>query len=146
MEKWAREYVRRRAQHDSDFRTALEKGAPALAAAKAVRQLRADMDVTQRGLAELTGVPQPQIARIEKARGASLHSLYRLAFALGLEIELRFTPGEQADRSSEDSFDLPTDIARVHFGNDDSFAAGRRVTLDRPVLRVEPGGRLDRPA
>jgi transcriptional regulator with XRE-family HTH domain len=147
VENWAREYVRQRQSKDPDFRSAWEKGAPALAAAKAVQQLRADIDVTQRGLADLTGIPQPQIARVERARGASLRTLFRLAFALGLEVELRFTGGSQAALEHEEAAEAyPPTIARVRWGPDGTITQSRRVTVERPVLRVEPDGRLDVPA
>ena len=147
MRNWAREYIRRRSDKDSEFRTAWEEGAPALAAAKAVRQLRADLDVTQRRLAELTGMPQPHIARIEKARGASLRSLFRLASALGLEIELRFVGVEQPEAEAIDGrLDAPTNVARVHWGREVPATLTRRLTVDRPLFRVEPDGRLDLPA
>jgi transcriptional regulator with XRE-family HTH domain len=147
MKNWAREYIRRRNDKDSDFRTALEKGAPALAAAKAVRQLRADLDVTQRRLADLTGIPQPHIARIERARGASLRSLYRLASALGLEIELRFVGVEQGDAEATDErLAPPTNIARLDLGRQTPITPTRRIRVNRPLFRIERDGTLDLPA
>ena len=140
MENWAREYVRRRVERDPEFRSAWEKGAPAVTVAKALRQLRSDLGVTQRRLAELTRMPQPQIARMERAKGASLRSLFRLAFALGLDVELRFVPVEPAE--VEPDLDQATDIARVRLDHE-ALAPSRRLRLDSPVLRIEPDGRLD---
>ncbi|HUG98584.1 MAG TPA: helix-turn-helix domain-containing protein [Gammaproteobacteria bacterium] len=71
-----------------------------MSAARFLRQARRKAGLSQRALAERTGVPQPQIARIESgAVSPRLHTLDRLLSATGSALELAPRIGSGVDRS-----------------------------------------------
>jgi predicted RNase H-like HicB family nuclease/DNA-binding XRE family transcriptional regulator len=66
---------------------------PKLAVGLHVRWARIDRDLSQRGLAELVGVSQQQIAKLEDPDGnPGLETVERVAKALGLDVQLSFIP------------------------------------------------------
>jgi ribosome-binding protein aMBF1 (putative translation factor) len=78
---------------DGDFRRDWEQQAPARMVAAKLIEYRYDHELSQRGLAELVGVKQPQIARWES--GESLpqpENLSRLAGKLKIEFVFSYAP------------------------------------------------------
>lgn len=66
---------------------------PRLAVGLHVRWARIERDLSQKGLAELVGVTQQQIARLEDPDGnPGLTTVERVAAALGLDVQLAFAP------------------------------------------------------
>lgn len=52
-------------------------------------KLRINKNITQKELAELTGIPQPNIARFEKnTHSASLSTLLKILNSLGYELKI----------------------------------------------------------
>jgi transcriptional regulator with XRE-family HTH domain len=66
---------------------------PSLAAALHLRWARQDAGLSQRELAKLVGVSQQQIAKLENPdENPSLKTIEKVSKALGLEVELSFSP------------------------------------------------------
>lgn len=60
---------------------------------QAVIDARKSKNMTQKQLAELTGINQSDISRIEKGTAnPSLNTLRRLAKGMGMELQLKFIP------------------------------------------------------
>src|SRR5688572_22565554 len=77
---------------DPAFREEWERLAVARAVAATVISYRADHDLSQRELASLLHVPQPQVARLESGEYEPSHkTLMRLASSLGLEFTISIT-------------------------------------------------------
>lgn len=77
---------------DPEFREEWERLAVARAVAATVIAYRADHDLSQRDLAGLLDVPQPQVARLESGENEPSHkTLMRLASRLGLEFTISIT-------------------------------------------------------
>ena len=63
---------------------------------KFIREARLEKGLTQKQLAETTGINQADISRLENGTAnPSLRTLKRLAAGLGMKLELRFTPVSQ---------------------------------------------------
>ena len=63
-----------------------------------VKEARKRAGLTQRQLAELTGLTQPTIARIEKGiSDPGMATLERLVRACGLEVRVRLVEADEAD-------------------------------------------------
>ncbi len=78
---------------DRDFDASWERLAVARAVAATVIAYRSDHQLSQRDLARVLGVPQPQVARIENAEHEPSHrTLMRLASTLGIEFTISITP------------------------------------------------------
>ena len=93
------ELVARELNVDEQFRRHWEHDAPARLVATKLIEYRADNDLSQRQLAELLHVRQPQIARWES--GASLptpDSLALIAGTLGLEFVFSYAPADRAPK------------------------------------------------
>ena len=85
--------LRSRLRDDKAFATAFSDEYPFEFAADALLQLRADLDLTQRELADLAGTTQSVIARAESGRHAfSISLLARAAGAAGVEVRVSFDP------------------------------------------------------
>lgn len=88
-----RELAANEARRDDDFRSAWERLALARAVAIEVVRYRADHGLTQRALANLLGVKQPQIARMESGEHLpGYDTLVVLSGRLGIEFNLSITP------------------------------------------------------
>lgn len=75
---------------DPEYRALRERNAVASAVSVWLVRYRADHDLSQRALAALVGMSQPQIARLEMGdREPKVSTLLRLSKALGLPIDLR---------------------------------------------------------
>ena len=75
------------------FRRAYEKLEPEFAIVRAIVEARVKKKITQEQLAKKMGTGQAVISRLEGANASpSLSLIKRLANALNLKLELRFTP------------------------------------------------------
>ena len=61
-----------------------------LASAVAITKAREAAGLTQRELAERSGVPQSTIARIERGCNTSIDTLSKIAFALNKRVKISF--------------------------------------------------------
>jgi transcriptional regulator with XRE-family HTH domain len=78
---------------DPAFRAEWERTALARAVATQVVGYRGQSGLTQKGLAELLGMKQPQVARLESGEhNPSIETLARLAAVLGVEINIDIRP------------------------------------------------------
>ena len=60
---------------------------------KAMLEARNERDMTQKQLAEITGIPQADISRLENGNAnPSLRTLQRLAEGLGMKLKVEFVP------------------------------------------------------
>jgi len=72
-----------------------------MAAARLVRYARRSAGISQRELAERSGMPQPAVARIEARRATPrVDTLARLLRACGLQLDLTPIAGEGVDRTA----------------------------------------------
>jgi transcriptional regulator with XRE-family HTH domain len=56
-------------------------------------EARNERDMTQKQLAEITGIPQADISRLENGNAnPSLRTLQRLAEGLGMKLKVEFVP------------------------------------------------------
>lgn len=84
---------------DEDFRLDWERHAPARIIAAKLIEYRFDHDLSQRGLAEVLGVKQPQIARWESGEHRpSDENLALIAGTLGIEFVFSFAPASRAPK------------------------------------------------
>lgn len=88
---------------DADIRTGYEQPQAAVKMGILLRELRNTLNVTQRELERLSGIPQSEISRYEAGagpRGITINQLERIAHAQGLEVVIGFA---QADGSTDDT-------------------------------------------
>jgi transcriptional regulator with XRE-family HTH domain len=84
---------------DSEFRAEWERTALARAVALRLVRYRAERDISQRELAELLEMKQPQVARLERGDvNPGLETLMRLAGALEIEFTIDVRPANQKSR------------------------------------------------
>jgi transcriptional regulator with XRE-family HTH domain len=99
--------------HDKDYRHGLIDAQIEIDLPFQIRALRKQRDLTQPQLADLAGMKQSRISKMEKVGGArfTLETLRRLAKALDVAVLVRFAPfGELVKWSNEfdpDSFAVP---------------------------------------
>ena len=87
--KQLRQYVRERSERDPEFAAHLRQARAEVQLAVAIAQLRERRGMSQRDLARMTGIKQPQIARLEKGEQLpTLDTLGRLLSALGGRFEM----------------------------------------------------------
>lgn len=78
---------------DSEYRREYERLAPEFEIARQIIDARIRRNITQAELAKRMGTGQAVISRLETANAKpSLSLIQRLADALNLKVELRFTP------------------------------------------------------
>jgi len=78
---------------DPEFRAEWERTAVARALALEVLQYRVEHGLSQRGMAELLHMTQPQVARIEAgSHNPTYDTLARIAFLLDREFDLKIPP------------------------------------------------------
>lgn len=76
---------------------------PAADISKAIIAARLDRDLSQKELAELTGIHQTDISRLERCEGSpSLKTLKKLAKGLGLAVRIQFVPIETVLKEEEE--------------------------------------------
>ena len=95
MAKTFRDSLNERLQ-DPAFRAEWEALEPERQITMAIIEGREEKALTQKQLAETTGIAQADISRLENGTAnPSLRTLKRLAAGLGMKLELRFTPVSQ---------------------------------------------------
>lgn len=78
---------------DPEFRAEWDALEPEFQIAKAMLDGRAARNLTQKELAEITGITQSDISKLENGNAnPSLRTLERLAAGLGMRIRLEFVP------------------------------------------------------
>ena len=75
---------------DSQYKEAYLKEKAMLASAVAITKARETAGLSQRELAERSGVPQSTIARIERGYNTSIGTLSKIAFALNKRVKISF--------------------------------------------------------
>jgi ribosome-binding protein aMBF1 (putative translation factor) len=84
---------------DPAFRAEWERTALARAIAVAVVRFRTDRGLSQRGLAAVLEMTQPQVARLERGDvNPSMDTLVRVAAGLGIELTINVTPANHKPR------------------------------------------------
>lgn len=76
-----------------EFKAEWDALEPEFQIVKAILNARKEKNITQKQLAELTGIAQADISRMETGNSnPSLHTLQRLATGLGMMVKLEFVP------------------------------------------------------
>lgn len=84
---------------DPEFRAEWERTALARAVAVAVVAFRAEHDLSQRDLAKLLGMTQPQVARLESGEvNPTMETLMRVCGVLGIEVTIDVRPANRKPR------------------------------------------------
>lgn len=73
---------------DPKFKARFEKESANLESAIVIAKAREAAGLTQRDLAEKSGVPQSTIARIEQGANTSISTLCKIAFALDKQVKI----------------------------------------------------------
>ena len=87
-----KEYKEKKMQ-DPEFAKAYEEIQPELSVIRAMIDARTSQNLTQKQLAEKTGIAQTEISRLENGtRNPSIRLLQRLAEGMGMVLDVRFRP------------------------------------------------------
>lgn len=87
------ENLKSQLMQDPDFVEAYEEIQPELAVMRAIADARAEQNLTQKQVAERTGIAQAEISRLENgSRNPSIKLLQRLADGLGYTLKIEFVP------------------------------------------------------
>jgi transcriptional regulator with XRE-family HTH domain len=100
-----------------------------------IARLREDRCLTQRDLAKITGIKQPQIARIEKGQMPTLETLWRLAEVL--DAEQHFREAIAADDNlavAHDNLALALDNQDRHKEATQEFDRALKLAPDNPSI------------
>jgi ribosome-binding protein aMBF1 (putative translation factor) len=81
-----RRYVKEQIKRDPRFAGDLAQARAEVRLAVMIARLREKRGWTQRDLAKMSGIKQPQISRIEKGQMPTLETLWRLADALNARV------------------------------------------------------------
>jgi ribosome-binding protein aMBF1 (putative translation factor) len=93
------ELIAEQLRSDPEFRAEWERTALARAVAVAVIRHRATRELSQRDLANLLGMEQPQVARLERGDvNPSMETLMRVANGLGIEFTINVRPANAKAR------------------------------------------------
>lgn len=93
------ELIARELRTDPEFRAEWERTALARAVAVAVVRQRTERGLSQRDLAKLLGMEQPQVARLERGDvNPSLETMMRVASGLGIELTIDVRPAKAKPR------------------------------------------------
>ncbi|MDE5719072.1 MAG: helix-turn-helix transcriptional regulator [Lachnospiraceae bacterium] len=83
--------------HDDEFRKEWEDIQPEMDVIRAMVDARISQNLTQKELAERTGINQADISKLENGtRNPSLKLLKRLASGMGMTLKLEFVPKRPA--------------------------------------------------
>ena len=94
------ELIAEQLRTDPEFRAEWERTALARAVAVAIVRHRGEHDLSQRDLAELLGMKQPQVARLERGEiNPSVASLMRISSRLGIEFTIDVRPAGEPARN-----------------------------------------------
>ncbi len=95
-----KEYKSKRMKNPS-FAQAYEEIQPEMNVIRAIIDARISQNMTQRELAEKTGIAQTEISRIENGnRNPSIRLLQRLADGMGMVLNISFSPKTETQRRS----------------------------------------------
>lgn len=84
---------------DPEFRREYEALQPERALIQAIINARKISGLTQRELSERTGIAQGDISKLENGNtNPSIHTLQRLAFAMGMTLKIEFVPVSAAKK------------------------------------------------
>ncbi len=119
--KLFRDYLNERLQ-DKKFALEYEKASDELDFALSLIRRREELELTQTGLAELTGIKQPMIARIEKGQIPTVPTLHRIAEALLARIVITGT-----------KIVLEEDVTPSHYVNPDLRVYGGGCVRDEYI-------------
>lgn len=87
-----KEYKNKRMK-DSNFAKAYEEIQPEMNVIRAIIDARISQNLTQKELAERTGIAQTEISKLENGtRNPSIKLLQRLADGMGMVLNISFTP------------------------------------------------------
>ena len=90
-----KEYKEKR-MNDPEFAFAYEELQPELNVIRAIIDARISQNITQKELADRTGIAQAEISKIENGtRNPSIKLLQRLADGMGMVLNISFTPKAQ---------------------------------------------------
>ena len=85
--------LKKELEKDPGFVQAYEEIQPELAVMRAIADARAEQNLTQKQVAELTGIAQTEISKLENGtRNPSVKLLQRLADGLGYTLKVEFVP------------------------------------------------------
>lgn len=115
------ELLARELRDDAEFRAEWERTALGRFLALEVIRFRTDHGLTQRQLAARLGMPQPQVARLERGdANPSMDTLVKIAAGLDLELTINVTPTKRKPRlvtktalTSKKVGDIHTDRADI---------------------------------
>lgn len=86
-----------RQMQDAEFRKEYEAIQPEMDVIRAIVDARNSQNLTQKELAERTGINQADISKIENGtRNPSLNLLKRLADGMGMALKIEFVPKQRA--------------------------------------------------
>ena len=81
---------------DDEFRREYEAIQPELDVIRAIVDARTSQNLTQKELAERTGINQADISKLENGtRNPSVNLLKRLADGMGMDLRIEFVPKQQ---------------------------------------------------
>lgn len=81
---------------DPEFRAEYEALEPEFAIIRAILEARKASGMTQKQLAEATGINQADISKLERGTAnPSLRTLQRLAAGMGMNLRIEFVPSRQ---------------------------------------------------
>ncbi len=81
---------------DEEFRKEYEAIQPEMAIIRAIVDARTSQNLTQKELAERTGINQADISKLENGtRNPSVNLLKRLADGMGMDLRIEFVPKQQ---------------------------------------------------
>ena len=84
---------RKQKMKDLGFRHEYKKLEPDMSISRAIIDARLSQNMTQKELAEKTGLAQSEISRLERGlRNPSVALLQRLADGMGMDLHITFTP------------------------------------------------------
>ena len=83
----------REQMEDRGFKEEWDRFQPEFQVMRAIAAARIDRDISQKELAELTGIDQSEISRIENGeRNPSVRILKRIADAMDMDLKIEFVP------------------------------------------------------
>ena len=78
---------------DPEFARAWEETEPEMAVVRAIIEARTSRNLTQKELAQRTGIASSEISKLERGtRNPSIKLLQRLADGMGMVLDVRFKP------------------------------------------------------